>query len=75
MSASAEERRLRRHAARRGLRVERSAARREWNPEFGLFRVVDAATGKPVAGFELGGLAFALDLEDVALFLEAYRAR
>jgi hypothetical protein len=32
------------------------------------------ATGNPVAGFELGGPAFTLDLEDVAMFLEAHRA-
>jgi hypothetical protein len=75
VSRSAEERRLRRHAARQGLRVERSPARREWNPEYGLYRVADAATGNPVIGIEPGGLAFSLHLEDVAAFLEAYKTR
>jgi hypothetical protein len=71
VSASAEERRLRRHAARHGLRVERSPARREWIPEYGRYRVVDATTGNIVTGIEVGGLAYSLDLEEVAAFLEA----
>lgn len=69
MSGSVEERRLRRHAARQGLRVERSPARRDWVPEYGRYRVADAATGDIVVGIEPGGLAFALDLDDVATYL------
>ena len=58
---------LRRAAARRGMRVERSRMRDPQGLGYGLYRIVDAATGEVLAGSGPGG--FTLTLEQVQSWL------
>jgi hypothetical protein len=59
---------LRRVAARRGFRIERSRRRDPLALGFGRYRILDAATGEVVAGDGPGG--YGLDLDAVQEILD-----
>jgi hypothetical protein len=58
---------LRRTAARRGFRLERSRRRDHLAQGYGLYRIIDAATGEVYAGGGPGGYALTLDGVEQAL--------
>jgi hypothetical protein len=62
---------LRRRAARRGLRVERSRRRDTAALGYGLYRIVDTLTGEVYAGDGPGG--YALTLREVEQILDRGR--
>jgi hypothetical protein len=62
------ENRLRRMAQRQGLRLEKSRRRDPRALDFGVYAVVDVATGSPVAGAR--GAARDLTLDEVEAYLK-----